>query len=84
MRRRSAFAIGIIVATLIVTTAVPAHAASGPPRSRSAARRRCGSLGSPRTRRSCRLARSREHQDVEKFGAGSGTDGVEAFSDSSL
>ena len=37
----------------------PPPAASGPPRNRSAAQRRRGSVGSPRTRRSGRLARSR-------------------------
>ena len=57
---------------------------SGPPRSRSAARRRRGSVGSTRTRRSGRPARSREHQDVEQLGAGSGTKGPQAFTELSL
>jgi hypothetical protein len=42
--------------------------ASDPPRSRSGARRRRDSPGSPRTHRSGRLARVGEHEDVEQLG----------------
>jgi hypothetical protein len=53
--------------------------ASGPPRSRSGARRRSGSAGSPRTRRSGRRARSRQHKDVEQLGATGGAERVKAL-----
>jgi hypothetical protein len=53
--------------------------ASGPPRSRSAVRRRHDSPGSPRTLRSGRLARGREYQDVEQLGAGSGAEVVQTL-----
>jgi len=49
-------------------------AASGPPRSRSEARRTCDSAGGSRTRRSGRPRfEVRQHKDVDEFGAGSHT-----------
>jgi hypothetical protein len=46
-------------------------AGSDPPRNRSGARRRCGSLGSRSSTRSHPPIEVREHQDVEELGAGS-------------
>jgi len=44
----------------------------------------CGSPGYPRTRRSGRPLEVGEHQDVEQLGAGSGAEGVEAFTELTL
>ena len=56
-------------------------AASDPLRSRSGARRRSGSLDSPRTLRFGLPARSPGASGREKFGAGSRTEGIEAFTE---
>ena len=53
----------------IPTSTAPA---SGPPRSRSAARRRCGFSGFPSTRRYGRRAEVGEHEDVEGSARGVG------------
>jgi hypothetical protein len=54
---------------------------SGPPRSRSAARRRCGSWGSPVRPNRIGAVEVRKHEDVEQLGAGSRSQGIEPFTE---
>jgi hypothetical protein len=58
--------------------------ASGPPRSRSAARRRCGSLVPPELSDPVGSLEVGEHHHVQQLGAGSRTEGVEALSELAL